>query len=136
MKSLTAAEMREVDRLTTERYGISQAQLMEQAGKAVAEVVLKEVSRRFEAPARKVVVLCGKGNNGGDGFVAARHLKPELRHVTTILFGTASEMRGDAAANFKRWLNEGGECVSVTDDATWERTASAIGAADVILDAM
>src|SRR5262245_54918895 len=103
MKSLTAAEMREVDRLTTERYGISQAQLMEQAGKAVAEVVLKEVSRRFEAPARKVVVLCGKGNNGGDGFVAARHLKPELRHVTTILFGTANEMRGDAAANLQLW---------------------------------
>ena len=136
MKALTAAEMREVDRLTTERYGISQAQLMEHAGKAVAEFVLHEVSRRFEAPVRKVVVLCGKGNNGGDGFVAARHLKPELRHVTAVLFGTASEMRGDAAANFQRWRDGGGECAFVTDDAAWTNTASLIRTADVVLDAM
>src|SRR5215467_2748498 len=106
MKALTAAEMREVDRLTTERYGISQSQLMESAGKAVAEFVIQEISRWLEAPVRKVVVLCGKGNNGGDGFVAARHLQPELRHVTAMLFGASSEMRGDAAANFKRWHNE------------------------------
>jgi len=117
MKALTAAEMREVDRLTTERYGISQAQLMEQAGKAVAESVLVEVARRFEAPVRSVVVLCGKGNNGGDGFVAARHLKTELRHVTAILLGSADEMRGEAAANLQRWRKEGGECVFVIDDA-------------------
>ena len=136
MKSLTAAEMREVDRLTTERYGISQAQLMEQAGKAVAEVVLQEVSRRFEAPARKVVVLCGKGNNGGDGFVAARHLKPELRHVTTILFGTANEMRGDAAANLQLWRYERGGCVFVSDEETWKRAAPLIQTADVVVDAM
>jgi ADP-dependent NAD(P)H-hydrate dehydratase / NAD(P)H-hydrate epimerase len=136
MKSLTAAEMREVDRLTTERYGISQAQLMEHAGKAVSEFVLHEVSRRFEAPVRKVVVLCGKGNNGGDGFVAARRLKPELRHVTAVLFGTPSEMRGDATANFQRWHNEGGECFFVTDDSTWADAASLIRTADVVLDAM
>jgi NAD(P)H-hydrate epimerase len=136
MKALTAAEMREVDRLTTERYGISQTQLMEHAGKAVAEFVFQETSRRFEAPVRKVVVLCGRGNNGGDGFVAARHLKPELRQVTAILFGTASEMRGDAAANFGRWRDEGGESVFVTDDATWAAAASLIRTADVVLDAM
>lgn len=136
MKALTAAEMREVDRLTTERYGISQAQLMEHAGKAVAEFVLHEVSRRFAAPVRKVVVLCGKGNNGADGFVAARHLRPELRHVTAVLFGTASEMRGDAAANFQRWREEGGESVFVTDNATWESVASLIRSADVVVDAM
>src|SRR5579863_5562389 len=73
MKALTASEMREVDRLTTERFGISGTQLMENAGKAVAEFVLHQVSLRFQSPARQVVVLCGKGNNGGDGFVAARH---------------------------------------------------------------
>jgi len=136
MKALTAAEMREVDRLTTERYGISQAQLMERAGKAVAEFVLHEVSRRFGAPVRSVVALCGKGNNGGDGFVAARHLKPEFRHVTAVLFGAASEMRGEAAANWQRWRDEGGECIFVTDDAAWEKAASLVRTADVVLDAM
>jgi len=103
MKALTAAEMREVDRLTTERYGISQTQLMESAGKSVAEFILHEISLRFQAPARRVAVLCGKGNNGGDGFVVARHLRPEIQHVTVVLFGTAGELRGDAAVNFQRW---------------------------------
>jgi hydroxyethylthiazole kinase-like uncharacterized protein yjeF len=136
MKALTAAEMREVDRLTTERHGISQAQLMEHAGKAVAEFVLHDISRRFESPVRKVVVLCGKGNNGGDGFVAARHLRPQLRQITAVLFGAASEMRGDAAENFQRWHDAGGECAFVTDEATWERAASLIRTADVVVDAM
>src|SRR5215470_3098582 len=136
MKALTAAEMREVDRLTTERLGISQAQLMEHAGRAVAESVLHAVSERFEAPVRSVVVLCGKGNNGGDGFVAARHLRTELRHVTAVLLGSADEMRGDAAANLQRWRQEGGQCLFITDDAAWERAASLIRTADVVLDAM
>jgi hydroxyethylthiazole kinase-like uncharacterized protein yjeF len=136
MKALTAAEMREVDRLTTERCGISQAQLMEHAGKAVAEFVLCEVSRRFPGPVHKVVVLCGKGNNGGDGFVVARYLRPKLRDIAAVLLGAASEMRGEAAVNFQRWRDEGGECVSVTDDASWGRVALLIRTADVVVDAM
>ena len=136
MKALTAAEMREVDRLTAERYGISQSQLMENAGKSVAEFILHEISLRFQAPVRRVVVLCGKGNNGGDGFVVARHLRPEIRHLTTVLFGTAAELRGDAAANFQRWRDEGGEGVFVTDDAGWTTVAQAIRSSDVIVDAL
>src|ERR1700726_1871234 len=72
MKVLTAAQMREADRLTTERYGISSLQLMENAGAAIAEF-LRE---KFDGLAqRKIIVLCGKGNNGGDGLVVARLLK-------------------------------------------------------------
>jgi ADP-dependent NAD(P)H-hydrate dehydratase / NAD(P)H-hydrate epimerase len=136
MKALTAAEMREVDRLTTERYGVSQAQLMENAGKSVAEFILHEISLRFQAPARRVVVLCGKGNNGGDGFVVARHLRPEIRHVTAVLFGSAAELRGAAAANFQRWREEGGECAFVVDDAGWATVAQTIRSADMIVDAL
>ena len=136
MKALTAAEMREVDRLTTERYGISQAQLMEHAGKAVAEFVLSEIARRFRSPVRKVVVLCGKGNNGGDGLVAARHVREEIRHTTVVLFGAAGELRGDPAANFAKWHHQGGECVVVNDDADWNGAATVIRSADVIVDAM
>ena len=136
MKALTAAEMREVDRLTTERYGISQAQLMENAGKAVAEFVLSEVARRFQSPVRKVVVLCGKGNNGGDGFVAARYLRAELKNTRAVLLGAPDEMRGDALQNYQRWRELNGETLYVRGEEEWEKAAAAIEGTEVVLDAM
>src|SRR5260370_42498616 len=69
MKAVSAAEMREVDRLTTERYGISSLQLMETAGKHVADAVRQRCA--VLQPAR-IAILCGKGNNGGGGGGAAR----------------------------------------------------------------
>ena len=72
MKALTAEEMREVDRLTTEQFGIPSLDLMENAGRRTAELTwAKSLVALSETQA---VVLCGKGNNGGDGFVIARHL--------------------------------------------------------------
>src|SRR5215467_14594004 len=71
MKILTPEQIREVDRLTTEKYGIPSLILMENAGMRVAEVL----EDRFEdLEALTVAILCGKGNNGGDGFVVARQL--------------------------------------------------------------
>src|SRR5438445_567988 len=68
MKALTAEQMREVDRLTTDRYGVPSLQLMENAGAAVADYL----SQAFpDLSTRSILVLCGKGNNGGDGFGAA-----------------------------------------------------------------
>ena len=67
MKALTAAEMREVDRLTTERFAIPGLQLMEAAGKSIAEVFLEKYVGKNGKPPGRVCVLCGKGNNGGDG---------------------------------------------------------------------
>ena len=100
MKILNAAEMREVDRLTTARYGIPSLTLMESAGASVAEFIAQRWPKFAQ---RRIVVLCGKGNNGGDGFVVARHLlelgaKPEV-----YLFAAPDEMHGDAATNSKRW---------------------------------
>jgi len=115
MKTLTAGEMREVDRLSTERFGISSTQLMENAGAAVAKFTLHEISLRFQSPARQIVVLCGKGNNGGDGLVAARHLRQEVRHTTVVLFGSAAELRGDPALNVERWRQAGGEILVIED---------------------
>ncbi len=68
MKIITAEEMREIDRLTTEQYGVPSLTLMENAGAAVAEFAQKHF--QFGS----VCVVCGKGNNGGDGFVAARKM--------------------------------------------------------------
>jgi len=136
MKALTAAEMREVDRLTTERYGISGTQLMENAGKSVAEFVLHEMSLRFQSPVRSVVVLCGKGNNGGDGFVASRYLRQEIRHTSVCLFGASSELKGDAVLYFQRWRDEGGETLLIENQAALQNAWPRIAAADVVLDAL
>jgi ADP-dependent NAD(P)H-hydrate dehydratase / NAD(P)H-hydrate epimerase len=136
MKALTAAEMREVDRLTTERHGISGTQLMENAGAAVAETAIHEISLRFQSPPRAAVVLCGKGNNGGDGLVAARHLRQEIRHTNVILFGSPSELRGDTALNFKRWQDLGGETLQVENELGWSKALELVRAADVVLDAV
>jgi NAD(P)H-hydrate epimerase len=98
MKILTAAQMREVDRRTT-AMGIPGIVLMENAGHRVVEFL----AERF-APlaAQRIVVLCGKGNNGGDGMVVARQLHtrfhPQALHV--VLLAAPEDLKGDAAANY------------------------------------
>lgn len=128
--------MREVDRLTTERFGISGTQLMENAGAAVADFALREISLRFQSPARQVIVLCGKGNNGGDGLVAARHLRPEIRHTTVVLFGSPHELRGDCALNLQRWRDDSGETIVIENETAWTAAFARIASAGVILDAL
>src|SRR5271163_4280795 len=100
MKVLTAAEMREVDRLTIEGLGKSSAELMETAGKHVAEAVLEEFAPTLP---RRILVLCGKGNNGGDGLVAARHFRNVGLDPRVCLFGDAPALTGDAGKNLERW---------------------------------
>jgi hydroxyethylthiazole kinase-like uncharacterized protein yjeF len=99
VKVLTAAEMREVDRRTTE-LGVPGLVLMENAGHRVVEFL-----ERNYAPleSQRIVVLCGKGNNGGDGMVVARqlHTRVRPRSLDVILAGDPAEMKGDAAANHR-----------------------------------
>jgi len=133
MKALTAAEMREVDRLTTERFGVPSLQLMENAGKHVAEAVLREFSPSLP---QRVSVLCGKGNNGGDGLVAARYLKSARIEVRVYLFGDSREMRGDAGANLSRWLDAGNTIHRIENEAAWEDAWPAVADSQVIVDAL
>jgi NAD(P)H-hydrate epimerase len=135
MKALTSAEMREVDRLTTERHGIPSLQLMEAAGRHVAEA-FREMSEASAKRPQKICVLCGKGNNGGDGFVAARHLQSAAAQVAVCLFAKPEELRGDAATNLQRWCEMGGQVRSVLDEASWNAAWSEIVAADAIIDAI
>ncbi len=134
MKILTAAEMREVDRLTSERHGVPSLQLMENAGRSVAEACRDLLG---EAAANsKICVLCGKGNNGGDGFVAARHLQGHAAQLRLYLFAKPEELRGDAAANLQRWSHLGNAVTSITDEASWEAAWPEIAGADVLVDAI
>src|SRR5246127_1041201 len=97
MKIVTAAEMREIDRVTSEKFGVPSLTLMENAGTAVANFVLSE-----HPDAKRVGVICGKGNNGGDGFVAARKLRQADKDVRVLLLTEPGELRGDAAEMFRR----------------------------------
>jgi hydroxyethylthiazole kinase-like uncharacterized protein yjeF len=92
MKIVTAAEMREIDRVTSQRFGVPSLTLMENAGTSVAEFVIA----RYPSVER-IGVICGKGNNGGDGFVAARKLHGAGKGVRIVLLADPSELRGDAA---------------------------------------
>jgi hydroxyethylthiazole kinase-like uncharacterized protein yjeF len=141
MKALTASEMREVDRLTTERHGIPSLQLMEEAGKHISNVVRLKLHGNAGGTNQRAAFLCGKGNNGGDGFVAARHLKEDKLGANfeplVFLFGSPDELRGDAGENFSRWLKCSGEVIEVKDsaslEAAWPRIASAYAVVDALL---
>ena len=136
MKALTAAEMREVDRLTTERFGIPGMELMESAGKSVVEVFLEKYKERNGTMPGRVSVLCGKGNNGGDGFVVARLLKGRAGNVNVYLFAEPGELRGDAAKNYERWKGLGEEVALVRSDAEWVNAWTGVAASEVIVDAL
>src|SRR5437588_12875141 len=99
MKALTAAEMREVDRLTTERYGIPSLQLMENAGTRFFEFLRSSYG---DLAASHAAVLCGKGNNGGDGFVAARLLQEKGVKPVVYLFLRQEGVPGGAVENVAR----------------------------------
>jgi len=101
MKIVSAAEMREIDRATSERFGVPSITLMENAGSAVARFVLSDYPQ-----AERVGILCGKGNNGGDGFVVARKLVEAGRAVRVLLLCDPGELRGDAAAMFQNLLHK------------------------------
>ncbi len=95
---LTTSEAGEADRLAAQA-GVPFLELMERAGKAVADAATGMVW----GPDRRVAVLCGPGNNGGDGFVAARHLRDRGFDVRVFLLGEKSALKGDAAEMARRW---------------------------------
>ena len=97
MKIVTAAEMREIDRVTSASFGVPSTALMENAGEAVAVFVIS----RFPS-VHTIGVICGKGNNGGDGFVAARKLHDAGKDVRVLLLADPSELKGDAAEMYKQ----------------------------------
>src|ERR1700748_1593527 len=108
MKIVSAAEMREIDRVTSEKFGVPSLVLMENAGAAVAECVLTVLNAGAGTPTpksrsgatRKILVICGKGNNGGDGLVAGRLLLEKKLQVEIVLLADPPELKGDTAAMY------------------------------------
>ncbi len=133
MQILTSAEMSAVDRRTAEEFGIPLETLMENAGTAVARFCL----RQFPAT-KRVVVLCGKGNNGGDGFVAARVLSQSGLEVRAVLLGQADEVKGEAATALGRLKAEAPavRLCEWNEGGAEGKLADALNDADLILDAV
>ena len=128
MKIVTAAEMREIDRTTCEKYGVPSLTLMENAGDAVARFALRQYPH-----AKRITVVCGKGNNGGDGFVAARKLQEAGRDVTVLLLSSTDQVKGDAAENLKR-LHLDPICIASLSELLG--IEDLFGKADLVLDAI
>ena len=136
MKIVSAAEMREIDRSTSERFGVPSLTLMENAGAAVARFILSDYPQ-----AERVGILCGKGNNGGDGFVVARKLVEAGRAVRVLLLSDPEELRGDAAAMFQNMLQklqplQTAPLIVREASGLDSSDAAEIFAADVIVDAI
>lgn len=94
-RSLTRDEVRAVDRRAIDEFGMTGLVLMENAGRGAAELL---VNLRIDGP---VIICAGKGNNGGDGFVIARHLELFGVDVRVLLFANPSDLSGDAATNWR-----------------------------------
>jgi ADP-dependent NAD(P)H-hydrate dehydratase / NAD(P)H-hydrate epimerase len=154
MKIVSAAEMREIDRVTSEKFGVPSLTLMENAGTAVAERVAalwESISKsgpgtpapktRAGAPrtkasgaTQKILVICGKGNNGGDGFVVARLLLERKLAVEIMLLADPAELKGDAAVMYGK-LPKPATVVRSSQDLKSDRVRKLFNA-DIFVDAI
>lgn len=133
MKLLTADQMQAVDRQAIEGIGIPGVVLMENAGRCVAD----EISRRFSsAGSSSALVLSGKGQNGGDGYVIARCLLDKGWFVHTVVLAERGAVTGDAAVNLLALEKCGGMVSFVTDEEKLTSVLSAAGVSDVLVDAL
>jgi NAD(P)H-hydrate epimerase len=133
MRVLTSVQMREADRRTIEEVGVPSAVLMENAGRQVAAAMLSAFD---DLDAMRVAVLCGRGNNGGDGFVLARVLAARGIDVGVYLVGRADEVAGDARTNLIILQRLGLDVVEVGDVPAWELHGTDVLGADVVVDAL
>ncbi|MHA3915764.1 NAD(P)H-hydrate dehydratase [Halovulum sp. GXIMD14793] len=132
---LTAAQMRAIEQAAINSGQVTGLELMERAGRSVVEAVLEEWPEMAKAPHR-AVVLCGPGNNGGDGFVVARLLKQRGWEVEVFLYGDDEKLPPDAVENCRRW-REMGDIYDLSKAQPFIRTTnSEISIPDVLVDGL
>ncbi len=131
MKLALNEEMREVDRISIEKYGIPGVVLMENAGSAVVDEIMKT-----EKPVESVLILCGTGNNGGDGFVIARHLHNANVKIRVFIVGQPKDISGDAELNYQVLRKLDIQIDNVNDHGGLMKLEKLIPAQDVVVDAI
>ncbi len=122
--------MRKLDRLAVRSYGMRGLQLMENAGRGTADVVSRS------ARGGRVAVVAGKGNNGGDGFVCARHLKNRGMSVTLFSLADPKDIKGDAGVNARVWEKMGGGIHTLRSSREIEKHVLGLRHSSVIVDAI
>jgi hydroxyethylthiazole kinase-like uncharacterized protein yjeF len=133
VKILTPEQLREVDRLSTEKYGIPSLILMENAGMRVAEVLEDQFENLDQLT---IAVFCGKGNNGGDGFVVARQLIQKGCFPFVFLFAAEEEVKGDAKTNLSILKALGCPPTVVVTEHDWNEEKLELLDADLVIDAL
>ena len=133
MRVLNSAQMREADRRTIDEIGIPSLVLMENAGRQVVAAIEAMHGELLE---RQVAVLCGRGNNGGDGFVVARTLLQRGVSVSVFLIGRVADVRGDARINLEILGRLGLTVVEIADSQAWELHFSEVRDCSLIVDAI
>jgi ADP-dependent NAD(P)H-hydrate dehydratase / NAD(P)H-hydrate epimerase len=132
LKILNASEMQRIDRLTSERFGVPSLTLMENAGGAVADFLAERYAALED---HRIAILCGGGNNGGDGFVVARRLRDRGVKPRVLLLADPGRVRGDAALNLERLQNSGAPEVVATLEA-WRDVYPTLEGATLVVDAL
>jgi NAD(P)H-hydrate epimerase len=132
MKLVSADTMRSLDRLVVRDYGIKGLVLMENAGRGIAEIVKRECSRK---KGKRVSIVVGKGNNGGDGFVCARHLKNSGFNVSLLSLAGIKEIKGDAGVNARIW-EKMGSIKTIRTAGDIKKHSSALIHSTVIVDGL
>ena len=133
MRVLNTRQMREADRRTIEDVGLASLVLMENAGRQVV-AVMESSFEAFET--LRIAVLCGRGNNGGDGFVIARVLLERGIETAVYLLGQTADVKGDARTNLTVLRNVGGDVVEIADAGAWELHGSDVLGSDLVVDAL
>src|SRR5690349_2546801 len=133
MRVLNTQQMREADRQTIDEVGIPSIVLMENAGR---QAVAAMEAAFDDLQTSKVGVLCGRGNNGGDGFVVARTLAQRGIEAIVFLLGSVAEVRGDARTNLEILGRVGLTVVEIANAQEWELHFSEVSDCDLIVDAI
>lgn len=131
MKLVTAKEMKEIDNLAQSEYAVPGIVLMDQAAKAVADVIMDEIKDSV-----KVAIFCGSGNNGGDGFGIARWLRNYGVAVHVLLVGNTENISGDAAIEMQMYLADGGIVNTIISEEDWILAEVNLGKANIVVDAL
>lgn len=129
---LSRDQIRSYDKIAMEKLHVPGVILMENAGRGAAEVIQSIVSNE---PGH-VLVVCGTGNNGGDGFVVARHLIAFGNEVSVVLLGEPDKLQGDALINHDAYLGIGGDVVIVADEGSLPVLETELRRSDFLVDAI
>ncbi len=133
MKVATAEQMRRIDSIAINDYGIPGVVLMENAGLAVVNCLEKIMGCLMD---KKISIFAGKGNNGGDGYVIARHLCNKGVKVKVFLLGEINNVAGDAKINLDIICQMGIDVIEVTSERDWDKAKIAVAFADCLVDAL